>query len=60
MPAEVTLVEDLGKYKIATARLGEHYVKVKVGESASVATGPGWLHFPPEWMRLYANGDVLR
>ncbi len=60
MPADVTLVEDLGNYKIATARLGEHFVKVKVSESASVATGPGWLYFPPEWMRLYVDGDVLR
>jgi glycerol transport system ATP-binding protein len=60
MPAVVTLVEDLGKYKIATARLGERLVRVKLSESVDVATGPGWLSFPPEWMRLYVDGSVLR
>ena len=60
MPAEVTAVEDLGNYKIATARLGSHLVKVKVSESTRIATGSGWLSFPPQWMRLYVNDDVLR
>jgi len=59
MPAEVTSVEDLGNYKIVTARLGARLLKVKLREGTSVATGPGWLSFPPEWTRLYVNGDVL-
>ncbi|MGH8737658.1 MAG: ABC transporter ATP-binding protein [Burkholderiales bacterium] len=59
LPAEITAVEDLGNYKIATARLGGHVVKVKLNEGAAVATGPGWLTFPPEWTRLYAGGSVL-
>jgi glycerol transport system ATP-binding protein len=57
---EITAVEDLGNYKILTARLGEHLVKVKVDEDVSVSRGAGWLAFPPEWTRLYVNGDVLR
>ncbi|MBI4842491.1 MAG: ABC transporter ATP-binding protein [candidate division NC10 bacterium] len=60
MPAEITAIEDLGNHKILTARLGEHLVKVKVSEDVSVSRGGGWLAFPPEWTRLYANGDVLR
>ena len=59
MPAEVTSVEDLGNYKIVTARLGARLVKVKLREGTRVANGPGWLSFPPEWTRLYVDGAVL-
>jgi glycerol transport system ATP-binding protein len=59
LPAEITAVDDLGNYKIATARLGRHVIKAKLGESESVAAGPGWLTFPREWTRLYADGRVL-
>jgi glycerol transport system ATP-binding protein len=48
LPAEITQVEDLGNYKILTARLGGHLVKVKVSEDMRVAGGAGWLGFPPE------------
>src|SRR5467141_1741620 len=59
LAAEVTAVEDLGNYKIATARLGRHLVKAKLKASASIAPGPGWLVFPPKWTLLYAGGSVL-
>jgi glycerol transport system ATP-binding protein len=58
--AEITAVEDLGNYKIVTARLGKQLLKVKVGEDVGVAAGPGWLAFPPQWTRLYRDGDVLQ
>ena len=57
--ADITAVEDLGNYKIVNARLGQYVVKVKVGEDVGVAVGPGWLAFPPEWTRLYRDGNVL-
>ena len=60
VPTEVTAIDDLGNYRVATARLGEQLVKVKVGENARIAAGPGWLYFPPEWTRLYVDGDVLK
>jgi glycerol transport system ATP-binding protein len=59
LATEVITVEDLGNYKIATARLGRHLVKAKLRESASVAPGPVWLVFPPRWTLLYAGGSVL-
>ncbi len=59
LPAEITEVEDLGNYKIVTAKLGGHVLKAKVSEDVRVAGGPGWLGFPPEWTRLYVDGDVL-
>jgi len=59
VPAEITQVEDLGNYKILTARLGGHLVKAKVNEEIQVAGSAGWIGFPPEWTRLYADGYVL-
>jgi glycerol transport system ATP-binding protein len=59
MAAEIAAVEDLGNYQIATARLGRHLFKAKLRESASIAPGPGWLVFPPEWTLLYAGGSAL-
>jgi glycerol transport system ATP-binding protein len=60
LPAEITEIEDLGNYKVLTARLGGHVVKAKVAEDLRVGRGAGWLRFPPEWTRLYADGAVLR
>jgi glycerol transport system ATP-binding protein len=59
LAAEVTGVEDLGAYKIATARLGRHLVKAKLKETAEITTGPGFLVFPPEWTLLYSGGSAL-
>lgn len=59
LSVEITAVEDLGNYKVLTARLDEHVVKVKVGEDVPVAEGPGTLSFPPEWAWLYADGVVV-
>ena len=60
LPAEITGIEDLGNYKIITARLAGHLVKAKVSDDVPVSGGTGWLAFPPEWTRLYADGDVLK
>ena len=60
VPVTVTQVEDLGNYKIVNTRLGEHNVKVKLGEDAAIATGPGWLAFPPRWTLVYSDGFVVR
>ena len=59
LPVQITAVEDLGNYKLLSARLGEHGAKVKIGEGATAAEGPGWLLFPPECTRLYADGELL-
>jgi glycerol transport system ATP-binding protein len=58
--AEVTSVEDLGDYKIVSARLAGHLVKAKVSDDVAVSGGAGWFAFPPEWTRLYVDGAVLK
>ena len=59
LAVEITAVDDLGSYRIVTARLGRHLVKAKLKDGVEVAPGPGWLVFPPEWTLLYSGGRVL-
>jgi glycerol transport system ATP-binding protein len=57
---EVTQVEELGRYRIATAKLGAQVVKVRLPEEERVAAGEScWLEFPAQWTTLYAGGRAV-
>ena len=57
-PVVVTDVEDLGQYRIVTARLGERAIKVKVPEDAEIPADGVRAAFDGARTRLYAD-DVL-
>jgi glycerol transport system ATP-binding protein len=57
--ADITAVEDLGNFKIATATLGGVSVKAKLSEDATLTPGRGWLHFPPERTKLYVDDRAV-
>ncbi len=58
--AEVAQVEDLGRYRIATARLGQQVVKVRLPEEERIAAGEScWLEFPVQWTTLYVDGRAV-
>ena len=58
--AIVTRVEDLGRCKIVSARLGEQTVRAKVPEEAPVKAGEAYyLDFRPQWVTLYASGRAI-
>jgi glycerol transport system ATP-binding protein len=59
VPSPIERVEDLGNYKIVSARLGEHLIKAKVEEDQEVSSGTAHLRFPPQWTRLYADDRAL-
>lgn len=59
VPADITAVEDLGNFKIATATIAGHKVKAKLSEDAALAPGPGWLHFPPERTKIYIDDRAV-
>jgi glycerol transport system ATP-binding protein len=52
-------VEDLGNYKILSARLGDQLVKAKISEDETLTSGATYLRFPPGWTRLYADDRAL-
>ena len=54
--AEIQAVEDLGNYKIVTARFAGNTVKAKLPEDAPATVGAAWLLLPRERMQLYADG----
>ena len=57
---EVTAVEDLGRHLIATARLGERALKIKLPETARARAGdPLRIVFPPAWTTLYVGGRAV-
>ncbi|WNG33646.1 ABC transporter ATP-binding protein [Archangium violaceum] len=57
---EVTQVEDLGRHKLATARLGAQTLKVRLPEEERLAPGEVcWLELPPRWTTLYAGGRAI-
>ncbi len=57
---EVTQVEELGRYRLATARLGGQEVKVRLPEEERVGAGEAcWLEFPERWTTLYAGGRAV-
>ena len=57
--ANIERIDDLGNYKIATAKLGSEILKLKLEEDATISSGPGWLVFPPERLMLYQDGRVV-
>jgi glycerol transport system ATP-binding protein len=57
---EVSQVEEVGRYRIATAKLGQQVVKVRLPEEERVAAGEScWLEFPAQWTTLYAGGRAV-
>ncbi len=59
LPARITKVDDLGNFKLVTARLAGHELKVKVADGREVPAETAHLGFPPRWTRLYADGRLV-
>ncbi|TXH35444.1 MAG: ABC transporter ATP-binding protein [Rhodospirillaceae bacterium] len=59
VPAVIESIEDLGNFKIATTRLGNHRLKAKLPETADIAPGPAQLCFPTARTRLYADDRLI-
>ena len=55
----IEIIEDLGNYKIATVRLGNAKLKVKIPEEQDVPTESGYLRFAPEFTMLYNDGVLV-
>jgi len=59
LPVTIEEVENLGTSKIVTVKLAEQTLKVKIGEDDEISFTEGYLEFPPEWIRIYADGDLV-
>jgi glycerol transport system ATP-binding protein len=57
--ARVVEVEDLGNYRLLTARIGPHAVKAKLLSAVEVPAETVDLVVPPAWTRLYADQRLV-
>lgn len=60
IPAKVKTVEDLGSYKIVTVALNGETLRAKLPEGSPVPGKHAWLVFPPQWIRLFADGYLVK
>ena len=60
VPAKIKSVEDLGSYKIVTLILADKILHAKLAEHAPVPSDKTWLVFSPQWIRLYADGRLVK
>ena len=58
VPTVVTSLEDLGRYQLATARLGEARVQALLPEGHPLPAQPA-LQLPREHLRVYQDGRSL-
>jgi len=53
-------VENLGNCQIVNVQFAEQSLKVKLSEDQEVPVEYGFLQFPAQWIRLYADGDLVQ
>jgi len=58
--AKVKGVEDLGSYRIMTLTLAGQSLKARLPEDQPVSGDEVWLGFPPQWIRLFAEGRLIK
>ncbi len=53
-------IENLGNCQILRVDLDGHALNVKVQEGQQVPSQEAFLEFPPEWIRIYADGRLIK
>ena len=59
VPATLDKLEDLGNYKLLTARVGNFVIKSKIKREAEVSSSNISLYMPPERCCVYENERLL-
>ena len=57
--ANVKSIEDQGNFKILTIALNGQTLRARIAEGDPVPQGQAWLVFPPQWIRLFADGYLV-
>ena len=58
--ATVKHVEDQGTYKIVTVNLEGLTLKARISEEEPVPVDTAWIHFPKEWIRIFADEKLVK
>lgn len=59
-PARIKNVEDQGNHKIITIDLEGFQLKARVTEEEPVPSQTAFVHFPQEWIRLFADEQLVK
>ena len=59
-PVKIKSIEDLGSHRIVTLKLYNVTLHAKLPEGVSIPSSDAWAVFPPQWIRLYADGRLIK
>ena len=59
VPVTIKALEDQGSFKILTAGLNNHIIRVRLPEGHPVPSRRAWLKFPPSRTKLYADERLV-
>jgi glycerol transport system ATP-binding protein len=60
IPVDIKSVDDQGSYRIVTLRLAGKILMARLPEEKPIPEGVTWCVFPPQWIRLYADGRLVK
>jgi glycerol transport system ATP-binding protein len=60
VPAQVQAIEDQGSYKIVALTLAGKTLRARLPEGQPVPDGKVWLIFPPQKIKLFADGRLVK
>jgi glycerol transport system ATP-binding protein len=60
IPVEIKSVDDQGSYRIVTLKLAGKTLMARLPEEKPIPEGVTWCVFPPQWIRLYADGRLVK
>jgi glycerol transport system ATP-binding protein len=60
VPVQIQTIEDFGSYKLVTVMLADKPLRIRLQEDMPVPSTKTSLVFPTQWIRLYADGKLVR
>jgi glycerol transport system ATP-binding protein len=60
VPARVRAVQDQGSHRIVILTLAGHTIRARLPGDRPIPEKEAWLSFPAQWIRLFADGKLIR
>ncbi len=57
---EIKSIEDQGSYYIVTTHFQGNTLKARISENDTIPESQGWISFPLEWIRLFADDHMVK
>jgi len=60
IPAKVSSIQDQGSHRIVILTLAGRTIRARLPEDRPVPESDAWLTFPAQWIRLFADGKLVK